>query len=178
MEIHKFIYNDKTIDFDFNQDSDVMVNANQMAKVFGREMKDFNKLESTKNFIEACLISEDSSLIGIEKKENLIISKRNSGTWMHRILALKFAAWLDPNFEVWVFTTIDKLLLGDYHEQREATKAKLKAENELEAKKKELLKKYPEFKDFVDIEEKINEADKRRNKAMRESLKQLKLQFN
>jgi len=39
---------------------------------------------------------------------------KNPGTWMHRVVALKFAAWLDPFFEVWVFQTIDKLLFGNY----------------------------------------------------------------
>jgi hypothetical protein len=47
---------------------------------------------------------------------------------MHRILALKFAAWLDPYFEVWVYTTIDKIIFGNYREIKEATVEKLKAE--------------------------------------------------
>ena len=94
---------------------------------------------------------------------------------MHRILALKFAAWLDPDFEVWVFETIDNLLLGHYKEQKEATAEKLKAEQELELKKQELIKKYPEFIDFLAIEGKITDAEKRRLKAIRASVAQLRL---
>ena len=94
---------------------------------------------------------------------------------MHRILALKFAAWLDPKFDVWVFETIDRIILGHYRDQREATAEKLMAERELEVKKHELVKKYPEFVDFLVLEGKITEAEKRRIKAIRESVKQLKL---
>ena len=90
METLHFIYNESTIDFSKSQNS-LMVNATQMAKHFGREMKHFNELDSTQKFIETCIISRDSRLIGIEKKEDILLSKRNSGTWVHRILALKAA---------------------------------------------------------------------------------------
>ncbi|MEM1121660.1 MAG: KilA-N domain-containing protein, partial [Bacteroidota bacterium] len=32
------------------------------------------------------------------------------GTWMDEKLALKFAAWLSPNFELWVYDRIQELL--------------------------------------------------------------------
>ncbi len=175
MKIVHFIYKDQPVDFLPSGNDNVMVNATQMAKVFGREMKDFNKLESTKNFIDACLISDDSSLIGIKQRIDLMISKQNSGTWVHRILALKFAAWLDPMFEVWVFATIDKIILGEYREQKEATVAKIIAVHELEAKKKELTEKYPEFLDFLKLEGKISDAEKRRIKALKATTAQLRM---
>jgi len=28
------------------------------------------------------------------------------GTWIHERLALKFAAWLSPKFELWIYDTI------------------------------------------------------------------------
>jgi hypothetical protein len=37
---------------------------------------------------------------------------RNSGTWVHRYLALDFAMWLDPYFNYWVISTIDEILFG------------------------------------------------------------------
>lgn len=33
------------------------------------------------------------------------------GTWMDEKLALKFAAWLSPYFELWVYDRIEELLL-------------------------------------------------------------------
>jgi hypothetical protein len=96
---------------------------------------------------------------------------------MHRILALKFAAWLDPAFELWVFSTIDQIILGHYKEMKEATIEKLKAEQLLEQKRQELLEKNPDFLDFLSLENKVSAADKRRLKALRDSITQLKIDF-
>jgi hypothetical protein len=152
--------------------------------------KDFLKNDDTQNFIQACLRrakktaelrflesgkKENSPFLDIKSESDLVDSKQKSGTWMHRILALKFAAWLDPDFEVWVFETIDKIILGHYKEQKEATAEKLRAERDLEIKKQELIEKYPEFVDFLALEGKITDAEKRRLKAIRDSVKQLKL---
>ena len=169
----QFIYNDQTVEF--LPGENVMVNATQMASIFGKEVNEFTSNKSTKLFIKACLKTGNSRFLKVKYESDLIDSKQKSGTWMHRILALKFAAWLDPNFEVWVFATIDKILLGHYKEQKEATTAKLLAERELELKREELLEKYPDFIDFLKIEGKITDAEKRRMKAIRESVKQLKM---
>jgi hypothetical protein len=175
MEIVHFIYNDQTIDFLPKGDENLMVNATQMAKIFGKLVGHFLENDGTEKFINSCLNNRNSDYLGVKKREDLVDSKQKSGTWMHRILALKFAAWLDSDFEVWIFMTIDKILLGHYREQREATSEKLKAEQLLELKKKELMDKYPEFVDFLALEGKITDAEKRRLKAIRDSVKQLKL---
>lgn len=175
MEVVHYIYNEKPVDFDPTNSDNVMVNGTQMAKIFGKDVFQFTRIDDTKKFISACLKPQNCGLLGIKTEEDLIISKQKSGTWMHRILALKFAAWLDPDFEVWVFETIDRIILGHYKEQKEATEAKLKAEKELEIKKQELIEKYPEFVDFLALENKITDAEKRRLKAIRDSIKQLKL---
>lgn len=48
----------------------------------------------------------------------------DSGTiWMHCLLALKFAAWLDAYFEVWVYRIIEQALL--VHGQRLGEEARL-----------------------------------------------------
>ena len=177
MEIVQFIYNEQSVDFEPTAQDNVMVNATQMAKVFRREMKDFNKLDSTKNFIEACLISEDSSLIGIKKREDLILSKQNSGTWMHRILALKFAAWLDPMFDVWIFATIERIINHYYREQRDAMIEKITVKARKEEKKQELLLKYPEMAEYFELDEQEKQANSKRMVAIREQFKQLKIEF-
>lgn len=179
MEVLNFIYNGKEVDFQPTSNDNVMVNATQMAKIFGKEIKRFNELESTKTFIDSCLnfesISRESRLIGIEKREDLIISIKNSGTWMHRILALKFAAWLDVNFEIWIFCTIDRILFGHFTDMKEATIEKLKAEKELQDKKEKLILENPELAEIFDLELKISKADKKRIKAIKASMAQFKL---
>jgi hypothetical protein len=66
------------------------------------------KTEDTQMFIHECLKSENSRFFENGKtpsEDDLVVSKQRSGTWMHRILALKFAAWLSPKFELWVYST-------------------------------------------------------------------------
>lgn len=175
MKTIKFIYENIEIDFQTLSNDNLMVNATQMAKIFNKDVFQFTRIEDTKSFINACLKPQNCGLLAINNEEDLIISKQKSGTWMHRVLALKFASWLDSNFEVWVYSTIDKILLGHYRELKEATADKIKAQQQLENKKNELLQKYPEFIDFLVLENKINDADKRRIKAIKASTQQLKL---
>ena len=198
MKVLDFIYNKTTISFEPNGNDDVMVNATEMAKVFDKRIDHFLKADHVQNFIEALKLplngvsqeSKNGENSGEEssdefppnggnseclKHEEIIQTRGQNGTWMHRLLALKFAAWLDPKFEVWVWRTVDKIILGHYKEQKEATTEKLLAENELEKKKKELLKKYPEFIDFLNIEGKISNAEKRRLKAIKAAVTQLRL---
>lgn len=175
MEVVQFIYNGTEVDFLPTGNDNLMVNATQMAKIFGKDLFQFTKSEGTKSFISSCLKPANAGFLRIKSEMDIIDSKQKSGTWMHRVLALKFASWLDPDFELWVFTTIDKIILGHYREQKEATAEKLRAEKEVEIKRQELLEKYPEFIDFLALESKVMDAEKRRQKAIRESVKQLRL---
>jgi hypothetical protein len=125
METKQFQFNGKTINFEVS-DKNVMVNATEMAAVFGKKPDDFLKTKQTKAFINECCRDENYyELLGLKKEDfriNLEYRKnhflrvvhggRHNGTWMHRILALKFAAWLDFAFELWVFKTVDYLLFG------------------------------------------------------------------
>nr|NQU91580.1 hypothetical protein [Bacteroidota bacterium] len=96
---------------------------------------------------------------------------------MHRILALKFAAWLDPHFEVWIFSTIDQIILGHYREMKEATIEQLEAEKEWRERRDQLIRKNPEIAKIFQLELKITAAEKRRIKAFKASMAQLKLEF-
>lgn len=105
--IQKFSFEGTAIDFDVSGEG-IMINATEMGKVFGKQPKDFLRIDSTIAFIDE-----------LSRKENLPIGKifnvtrggLRQGTWMHRKLALKFAAWLDPKFELWVYDVIEKLML-------------------------------------------------------------------
>jgi phage regulator Rha-like protein len=175
MEVVHFIYNEKDVDFLPSGNDNVMVNATQMAKIFGKKVENFTRLDDTKNFINECLKNANKRFLGIENEENLIDSRQKSGTWMHRVLALKFAAWLDPAFELWVYITIDKIILGHYREMKEATIEKLLAEKELAKRKEELIRSNPELAEIFELELKISAADKKRIKALKASVSQLKL---
>lgn len=96
---------------------------------------------------------------------------------MHRVLALKFAAWLDPEFELWVYVTIDKILFSHFKELKEATTEKLRKKQLIELKRKELLAKYPEFEEFERLHNEMNDANRKRVRALREATNHIQLEL-
>ena len=115
-----YVFEENNITFTLDKDNKVMVNATEMAKVFDKDLYQFTKSEHAKEFIESCNKPANAGLLGIKSEEDLIISRQKSGTFMHRVLALKFAAWLNPRFELWVFSTIDQLLFGKFSEREKS----------------------------------------------------------
>lgn len=100
-----FKYEGNNIAFDFGN-GQKMINATHIGKAFGKLPSQFLRLDSTKSFI-----------LALERKSNVqkshITQKGNSeraGTWMHEKLALKYAAWLDVRFELWIYDKIEELL--------------------------------------------------------------------
>lgn len=134
----------------------VMVNATQMAKAFGKDAYDFLKISSTQKFIEAFCQTEDlrfgdeflpgGKVVKIQKGDKSV-----SGTWMHRILALKFAAWLDPFFEVWVYKTIDEILYSFSREQDASIRRTLVIQEELKQLEKKGDKSGEDFERFIKL---------------------------
>jgi hypothetical protein len=177
MEVVHFIYNEKEVDFLPNGKDNVMVNATQMAKIFGKQVVAFLRNDDTKNFISECLKSENSHFLGVKNESDLVDSKQKSGTWMHRVLALKFAAWLDPSFELWVYITIDRIINHYFREQRDAMIEKITIKAKKEEKRKILLLKYPEMAEYFELEDQEKQAHNKRMAAVREQFKQLKIEF-
>jgi len=129
MEALEFIYQDTEIHFLLGNEKNVMVNATEMAKAFGKRIDVFLKTEPTNAFINALEFPPTGVNSVSIKRSDLIVTKGHQGTYFHRILALKFAAWLDPYFEVWVYSRVEDLLFG---------KAKLVGTKISEAEQKKL----------------------------------------
>jgi hypothetical protein len=51
---------------------------------------------------------------------------------MHRVLALKFAAWLNPAFELWVSSTVENLLFGRHVKREQSFERSFTLQYELE----------------------------------------------
>lgn len=106
--IQKFDYEGSQITF--SNGENVMVNATQMAKPFGKRAKEWLRQKSTKEFIDA-LASE-----GRISPTQLVIVKQgkssnfDQGTWMHEDVALEFARWLSPKFAIWCNARIKELV--------------------------------------------------------------------
>lgn len=91
-------YENNLIAFDFDNE---IVNATDMIKSFpDKKMNNFLRNQQTKDFIK---VLESNTL------NSVILAKAGNagGTWMHKLLAYKFAAWLSPEFELFVYKTFD-----------------------------------------------------------------------
>ncbi|AKD03293.1 KilA-N domain-containing protein [Pontibacter korlensis] len=87
-----------------------MVEAGFMERRFkDKKIHDFIKKENVKDFMHEL----SSDIFGPA------LVKRNWGlgseTWMHKILALKYAAWLNPSFELWVYKQAEKILSDEHN---------------------------------------------------------------
>lgn len=178
MEVLNFVYNDQPIEFQPNGDDNVMVNATQMAKVFGKRMDVFLKADHVQEFISVVELTPFGGSSVALKREEILKIENGNATYMHRILALKFAAWLDPRFELWVYTKIDEILNHYYRELRNATIENMRIENMKAEKREELLKKYPDFADYIELEEALKNSATRKATIARSMSKQMKIEYN
>lgn len=102
-------YDYKGSKISFISDKNVMVNATQMAKPFGKRPNDYLSLATTNKLIKA--ITKKSGI-----SENQIVTTKagtpqfGGGTWMHEDLALDFAQWLSVDFRLWCNDRIKELM--------------------------------------------------------------------
>jgi len=110
----------------------------------------------------------------IKSEEDLYTTNQRYGTFMHQVLALKFAAWLSPKFEIWVYCTIQKLLFGRYIERE----ASLKKTEELKNEIKDILSKesrtVEDFDRFLKISNDLNTEKNKRKSLTMECIKEIK----
>lgn len=120
-DITKFDYEGRKISFEF-ADGKRMINATEMAKPFGKKVNDFLRLGGTKEYILLLESRYGDSRNGTTTGVLRIIRggfPELQGTWMDEKLALKFAAWLSPAFELWVYDRIQELLTSGKTELKE-----------------------------------------------------------
>jgi len=84
-------------------------NATDVAKQWGKVPKDWLRLDTSKEYIDA--IGRNSLI----EQNQLVITKIGSpenggGTWLHPKLAVAFARWLNADFAVWCDTQIEEIL--------------------------------------------------------------------
>jgi hypothetical protein len=77
-----------------------MVNATQMAKPFGKQPRDFMKADHAQRFTE--VLAAKLNVLPTDLVR-IVNGGKGYGTWMHQKLALKFASWLNPEFELCVY---------------------------------------------------------------------------
>ena len=107
-KITRFNYNG--FDITFNQGREVLINATEMAKPFGKTPKDWIRTNQSQNFINSLSSVRQicpSLLVQVYKGKS---SDFQQGTWMHEDVALEFARWLSPRFAIWCNDRIKELL--------------------------------------------------------------------
>lgn len=105
-----FQYNGSPITFQIG--SNLMVNATQMAKPFGKQPIDWLKTEQSKEFISVFAELKNFSSVDLVRVTKGGNDKKLQGTWMHEDVALEFARWLSPAFAIWCNDRIKELLLN------------------------------------------------------------------
>jgi hypothetical protein len=173
METKIYFFNENAISFVLNKENGIMVNATEMAKIYNTEVRDFTRLDGTKNFIEACLKAADLPFLDVKTEDDIITSRQKSGTYMHRILALKFAAWLDPFFEVWIYTTIERLLFRKHVEREKSLKKTIVLKNEMEKIKESPKKTAEDFERYLELERLLMHEKAVRKALTSESIKEM-----
>lgn len=84
---------------------------------------------------------------------------------MHRVLALKFAAWLDPKFELWVFCTIDHILFGHLKKIETELKESAERRNKLKTLQERLMSN-PDYLELAQLQLAERQSAYRRSKIM------------
>jgi hypothetical protein len=176
----EFIFQDTEIHFLLGNEKNVMVNATEMAKAFGKNVDKFTRLEGTEKFIQALIKSENKKFapphLGVQLVKKDFIYGTNKATYMHRKLALEFASWLDIDFKVWIIDVIDELL--DFGAKKVGNKI-----SDAEQKKIDiavLMKKVkemnlPDVNKLLSSLEELKKIELDKKKAMREFTNQYKM---
>ena len=165
------------VTFLLSKENSVMVNATEMAKIFDRKVEAFMRNEDTQNFVKECLKSENSRFINISKEEDLYRSSQKSGTFMHRILALKFAAWLSPKFELWVYSTIEQILFGKHVERERSFERTLALQAELSELEYKVNKTGEDFERYLYLRNELSREKSYRTSLTKESLEEMQSLF-
>lgn len=165
METKICVFEENPITFALEKNNGMMINATEMAKAFNRDLYQFTKSEDTKRFIESCLKPANAGLLGIVNDSDLMVSRQKAGTWMHRVLALKFAAWLSSDFELWVYSTIEKILFGKHVQREQSFERTLKFQKELDELKDKPQKSGQDFERYLELDRAL-----KHEKAVRKSL--------
>ncbi|PPK83937.1 KilA domain-containing protein [Neolewinella xylanilytica] len=107
-------YKGQLIAFEFSGENN-LINATQMAQAFpSKKVNDFLRLKNTKEFVLALEARYGNSRNGSGREVLRVVqggTPELQGTWMDELLAIKFAGWLNPEFEIWMYERIRELLL-------------------------------------------------------------------
>ena len=107
METAKFNYLGNAITFQ-RENGNVMANATEMAKPFGKQPSDWFRQKSTSEFLNALQAARGNPRM----TDYVLVINGNTapGTWVSEDVAMEFARWLSPVFAIWCNDRMKELL--------------------------------------------------------------------
>lgn len=106
MSLKIYDYCGSKIQFD-EVDGKIMANATVMAAAFNKRASDWLKTDKAKTYIQAI-----ATKFVLPENELIIVRNGGSdaGTWIHEKLILRYAQWLNVDFEIWCDEKITELI--------------------------------------------------------------------
>jgi len=91
----------------FQTGENIMVNATEMAKPYGKKPTQWLIPQRSKDFLNALSKARNLTLADL-----VVVRKggNTAGTWMHEDAAIEFARWLNPIFAIWTNDRVQELL--------------------------------------------------------------------
>ena len=103
----------KLFDKKIRVDDDGFICLTDLWKASGGDTKNqpskFLINESSKKFIESLGFKTGYPVLRIQQ------GGKNPGTWADKLISYKYASFIDPDFEIGVYTLLDKYFSGDIH---------------------------------------------------------------
>ena len=117
----KFTYEGNAITFATGDN--VMMNATQMCKSFGKTPKDWLRTNQAQDFINTLSAVRQKCLTDL-----VVVYQGGSsqGTWMHEDVAIEFARWLSPKFAIWCNDRIKDMVRGTAAPRPKALPARMR----------------------------------------------------
>lgn len=193
-----FLYQETEIHFLVNpKEKNVMVNATEMAKIFGKRIDNFKNQDSIQKWITRFVERENEKFVHGDSRERIktsefvywdsskqieesdVIYTTNKATFMHRKLAIKFAAWLDMDFEMWIIDIIDEILLS----QNKKIASVVRETQKLEMKKATIvnriyLEKNEDAIQIIEIDKRLNALSREKRRANQDMASQYEMSFD
>lgn len=93
----------------YSKEGVLYVNATEMAKPFGDGKKPVLWLnqKSTREFLDEL---SKVRILTLADLQRVTKGGNNSGTWLHKDVAIEFARWLSPKFAIWCNDRIEELM--------------------------------------------------------------------
>lgn len=116
-----FKFNNIEIPFSLNGGPDnLMINVTPIAKAYGKKVAEWKRLPSTQNYLRGLYdmgfshTTDFSDIIYSISGSKPGMNLGGGGTWMHQLVVVEFARWLDAEFAVWCNQAIINVIKEGY----------------------------------------------------------------